>query len=125
MSDHRLSSRQRSFLRGVVYFGENPCAADCLVRDISASGARIELTAPPAAVTERLELQIPLKAQRHYCRVIWHAGREIGVAFDGASSVQPPESLAERVDQLESEIAELKSIIRRLQSGERPETEVA
>jgi hypothetical protein len=125
MSDHRLSPRQRSLLRGVVYFAGNPCAANCLVRDLSETGARIEFTAPPVAVTNNLELQIPLKAQRHHCRVVWRSGREIGVAFAEASITVGPQDVAERMDRLEAEIAGLKATIRRLQRDEGPETEVA
>lgn len=125
MSDQRLSSRQRSLLRGVVYFAGNPCAVDCLVRDLSATGARIEFAGSSAVVTNSLELQIPLKAQRHHCRVVWRAGREIGVAFAEASITVPPQAVAERIDRLEAEIAELKAMILRLQRNEGPETEVA
>jgi hypothetical protein len=125
MSDHRLSSRQRSLLRGVVYFTGNPCAVDCLVRDISATGARLEFSGSPAAVTNSLELQIPLKAQRHHCRIVWRAEREIGVAFAEASIAVPPQNVAERIDRLEAEIDELKAMIRRLQRDDGPDTEVA
>jgi hypothetical protein len=125
MSNHRLSPRQRSLLRGIVYFAGNPCAVDCLVRDISATGARIEFTTPPAAVTNSLELQIPLKAQRHHCRVAWRTGREVGVAFAEASTSAPPHDIAERMARLEAEIAELKAVIRHLQGGEGSPTEIA
>jgi len=125
MSDHRLSSRQRSLLRGIVYFAGNPCAVDCLVRDISATGARIEFTTPPAAVTNNLELQIPMKAQRHHCRVAWRFGREVGVAFAEASTSVPPQDIAERMARLEFEIAELKAMIRHLQGDEGSAAEVA
>jgi hypothetical protein len=118
MSDHRLSPRQRSLLRGVVYFAGNPCAANCLVRDLSETGARIEFTAPPAAVTNKLELQIPLKAQRHHCRVVWRSGCEVGVSFAEASAAVPPQDIAERMARMEAEIAELKAMIRRLQRDE-------
>jgi hypothetical protein len=125
MSDHRLSSRQRSLLRGVVYFADNPCAADCMVRDVSAAGARLEFAVPPAAVTDTLELQIPLKAQRHHCRVVWHAGRDIGVAFADANAMLPPQAVAERMDRLEAEIAQLKEMIRNLQPDESRKADVA
>jgi hypothetical protein len=125
MPDHRLSTRHRSLLRGIVYFAGNPCAVDCQVRDLSATGARIEFPSPPASVSDNLELQIPLKALRHPCRVVWRAGREIGVAFTDASIAMPPQDVAERIDRLEAEIAELKAMIRRLQRDEGSETKVA
>jgi hypothetical protein len=111
-------------LRGVVYFDGNPCAVDCLVRDISAAGARLEFTGPPAAASN-LELQIPLKAQRHHCRIVWRSRREIGVAFAEAGVAVPPLDVAERIGRLEAEIADLKAMIRRLQREEGPQAEIA
>jgi hypothetical protein len=41
MGERRKATRQKSFLRGCIYFNNRRSAIDCLIRDISASGARL------------------------------------------------------------------------------------
>jgi hypothetical protein len=108
--------RQKSLLRGIVYFDNNPVAAECVVRDISETGARIHFSEPPASTPEALELQIPIKGQRHRCRVVWHSPLECGLAFVDVSV--PGDShmpVAERMARLEAELHSLKQIVRALQ----------
>ena len=45
MTDKRLTPRLRSFLKGRVLFNGGQNSLDCLIRDISSSGARLELSA--------------------------------------------------------------------------------
>ena len=41
MAERRRSVRQKSFLKGRVYFNKGRESADCLVRDLTNQGARI------------------------------------------------------------------------------------
>ena len=120
MSEKRQAPRQKSFLRGLVYFSNSPSGTDCLVRDISESGARLKFSAPPTA-TENLELHIPVKGQTLHARVQWRDGDEIGIAFitDAAMdrSHSKGDELSIRVSKLEAEIASLKQLIKRLQKN--------
>jgi hypothetical protein len=119
MPRERNSIRQRSLLRGVVYFEKSPFAAECIVRDLSDAGARLEFTAPPVSTAERLELQIPVKGERHRCRIVWRSDMEAGIAFADAPTACEVESLSERMKRLEAEIAALKQIVRGLQRQDR------
>jgi hypothetical protein len=119
MPRERNSIRQRSLLRGVVYFEKNPFASECVVRDLSDNGARLEFSSPPLAAAERLELQIPVKGERHRCRIVWRSEMEIGIAFADAPTACEVESMAERMKRLEAEIASLKQIVRSLQRQDR------
>ena len=119
MTDKRQASRQKSFLRGFAYFGHSSSAVDCLVRDISDTGARLKFSTPPA-FTENLELHIPVKGSRFRSKVQWRSGDEIGVVFEIAAVPSPNISskdadLANRVAQLEAEITLLKSFLKRLE----------
>ena len=127
VSENRQSVRQKSFLRCVVYFDNSPCAIDCMVRDISDTGARIKFSNPPARVADVLELQIPLKGQKHTCKIAWRRDDEIGVLFAdmGASSHRDNVSISERMTQLEAEIAALKQIIKRMQKSADKTADVA
>ena len=118
MTDKRQAPRQKSFLRGFAYFGGSSSAVDCLVRDISDTGARLKFSAPPV-FTENLELHIPVKGLRYRSKVQWRSGDEIGIVFDIVAVPTPNSSdeadLTNRVGQLEAEIALLKRLLKRLE----------
>ena len=116
MAERRQASRQKSFLRGLVYLGNSPSAIDCLVRDLSDSGARLKFSGPITA-PDTLELQIPVKGQTLRAKVKWREAEEIGISFISEASAQPAsdEKLAVRVERLEGEIAALRQMIKRLQ----------
>ena len=118
MKEPRQATRQKSFLRGFVYFGNSPSAVDCLVRDISDTGARLKFSGSfPAA--DIIDLHIPLKGQTLRAKVQWREADEIGIAFvsSAASGNAEPHDgeLSGRVARLEAEIAALKQMIKRLQ----------
>jgi hypothetical protein len=52
----------------------------CVIRDISASGACLELD-PAAAVPEEFDL-IPTGNDARSCRVVWRYSDRLGVAFN-------------------------------------------
>lgn len=120
MADKRLAARQKSFLRGFVYFGNSPSAVDCTVRDISDTGARLKFSGTPL-VTDTLTLNIPIKGQTLHAQVKWQCAGEIGIAFIDAPAVgSTPANDAElsvRVEKLETEIIALKQLIKRLQNN--------
>ena len=49
MSERRISTRQKSFLRGCIQFNHRRTTIDCLVRDISDTGARLIFSARTGA----------------------------------------------------------------------------
>jgi hypothetical protein len=116
--ERRQALRQKSLLRGLVYFGNSPSAINCLVRDVSDTGARLKFGGPITA-PDTLELHIPNKNQMLRAKVKWREVDEIGVAFVSETGVagQPAgdDDLSLRVERLEAEIASLKQMIRRLQ----------
>jgi len=117
MGERRESRRQKSFLRGFVYFDKRRGVMSCLVRDISAEGARIILS-ETVTIPDVVNLHIPQREQTLRARVQWRRGDEIGLAFTAAVPVAiaaPPSSeLTERVAQLEAEIAALRRTIKLL-----------
>lgn len=79
-AEHRVKNRVRSFLRAEIIHSNGNSRTECIVRDLSDTGARIEA---PSSVTvpEFFELFIPLKGIRHRARMMWRAGLEMGVSF--------------------------------------------
>jgi hypothetical protein len=76
----RASPRLRSMLRGQVIFNNRFSTMDCVVRDLTETGARLELggdsTLPPA-----FELYLPLRQRRYQVEMVWKRGSACGVRF--------------------------------------------
>jgi hypothetical protein len=126
--ERRRITRQKSFLRGTIYFNNRINAVDCLVRDISPYGARLIFT-DSVTTPDTLELHIPQKDQTLRVHVIWRHGQEAGVAFAQTAQMEPAAEpagdLAERVARLELEIAGLKRLLKKLKTDAGPEYDVA
>jgi hypothetical protein len=120
MAERRQSSRQKSFLRGCIYFNNRRSAIDCLVRDVSAAGARLIFSAA-VNVPDVVDLYIPQKEQTLRAKVQWRYGEEAGIAFvsrrrTGVAPPAPDYELAQRVEKLELEIASMRRLLKRLKA---------
>ena len=121
MSERRIAQRQKSFLRGCIYYNNRRSATDCLIRDISATGARL-IFSDTVTVPDMVDLYIPQKEQMLRAHVQWRHGDEVGVGFPAAakaklgSATPADEGLAERVEKLEAEMAKLKKMLKRLKA---------
>jgi hypothetical protein len=114
--ERRRIARQKSFLRGMVYFNSRRSVLDCLIRDISPYGARLVFSVA-VATPDTLDLCIPQKDRTLRTHVIWRHGREIGVAFAQIMEMDQPgdgHELAERVTRLEAEVTALKKVLKKL-----------
>ena len=114
--ERRRIARQKSFLRGMIYFNNRRSVVDCLIRDISPYGARL-IFSDTVTTPDVLDLHIPQKEQTLRSHVIWRHGQEVGVAFAQATEVDHPAEtgdLAERVQRLEDEVAALKRQLKQL-----------
>jgi len=134
-AERRRITRQKSFLRGMIYFNNRRNAVDCLVRDISTYGARL-ICSDAVTTPDLLELYIPQKEQTLRVHVIWRHGQEIGVAFAQPAQMDPAaepsepgpspgQALAERVARLELEMAGLKRILKKMKTDTGSEFDVA
>jgi hypothetical protein len=113
-AERRRIVRQKSFLRGMVYFNNRRSVADCLIRDISQFGARLVFS-DTVNTPDALDLYIPQKEQTLRSQVIWRQGQEAGVAFPQSSDgTAGSGDLAERVAKLEAEVAGLKRVLKKL-----------
>lgn len=57
---------------------------DCLVRDISTLGARLEFPAT-ASIPDRFELKIENARTIRVCQVAWRTNTHVGVEYQGLS----------------------------------------
>ena len=80
MIEKRAAPRHRVLKHGMLAFGGGG-GIDCMVRNISASGARIDILNPvglPQAFTLVIETDHFLRR----CHAVWSSAQQIGVAFD-------------------------------------------
>ena len=115
MNERRASRRQKSFLRGVVYFDKRRSETACLVRDLSEDGARIVLS-QTITIPDVIELQIPQREQTLSARVQWRRADEVGLSFSKPDTATTPREnqLIKRIAELEAEITTLERTIKRL-----------
>jgi hypothetical protein len=126
MIENRDSPRHnRCFFRAFVYFEKNTVAIDCVVRDISDTGARLQFP-KRQDFTEDLDLHIPAKGQSFHAKVRWNDGDEMGIAFHASTKADTEDiSLDQRVDRLEAEITVLRQAVKYLQKSTEKKPEAA
>jgi len=79
MSERRISLRYPTRRSARIDIkGKEPI--DCLVRDLSASGARLEVP-DPRQLSDKFTLTIVGSWDRHACRVAWRKGNMVGVEY--------------------------------------------
>jgi PilZ domain len=124
MSERRAIPRKRSFLQGRIFFNNRRSSVDCLIRDISDTGAKLSFS-EAVTVPEVMELYIPTKEEMRRVRAQWRSGNDMGIAFDydeQAPSLVPDgavSDLAGRVARLESEVLSLRRLVNELRAENR------
>ncbi len=121
--DKRVNDRIRSFLRAQIIFNNRMTTIDCIVKNISPTGARVALNDTLAVPTE-FEIYIPQRGCSHHARLVWRDKDSIGIDFldaqqPAAAAPPPPSDMPAfggeaRVRELEVQNAELKARIRLL-----------
>ncbi len=119
MSDeHRHALRQRVFLKGQIRFNNGASTMDCVVRDFSASGARIALS-ETVTLPEVFDLYISQKDRTYRASLRWRREDGVGVTFEEEEARPAAEAGAEasiallqrRVAELEAENAALRRLL--------------
>lgn len=119
MSDKRSTPRLRSFLKGRVVFNGGQNSLECLIRDISSTGARLEVSAN-VTLPDRFDLYLPHRDETCKVHSQWRRGSQLGVAFDhieSAPATPPqPQDVASRVQQLEAEVGLMRLLLAQMKS---------
>src|ERR1700694_1817389 len=84
----KVATRHRTFLKGTLYYDNRRASIDCVIRDMSDSGARLTFD-HPATVPDNVELFILHKQQTVRARVQRRGPNEIGIAFEIDRSLEP------------------------------------
>ncbi len=121
-SEQRQDIRKRTFLKGRILFNKGASSMDCLIRDMSETGARLELS-ETSTLPEVFDLYIPQKDETFRATLRWRRDGGVGIAF--ADQAKPaaaaPEAastpdasigvLLRRIAELEAENAALRSVL--------------
>jgi hypothetical protein len=80
VGERRASSRQRRLHGGKIVFNNGSSSIDCIVRDLSSSGARLDV-ASPMGIPEWFDLRINRNGACYAAKVAWRSAHQIGVMF--------------------------------------------
>ena len=110
----RTQPRLRAILGARIIFANGNSTMDCLIRDISPSGARLELGGS-VSVPDRFNLFVPQKQKTFRATIKWRRLNEVGVVFEtedqGVTTPEQEGDLPARVSELEAEIVALKQAL--------------
>ncbi|HTZ03267.1 MAG TPA: PilZ domain-containing protein [Xanthobacteraceae bacterium] len=111
MIERRTHPRHKAFIKGRIYFNNRLSSMDCIIRETSEQGARLEFS-ENVTLPDIFELYLPSKEEYFRAHVIWRKGHDIGVAWTPETSLNPRADqgrtdyhLADRVTRLERELA--------------------
>jgi len=119
MLDRRQSARDKVIYGGVAEFGDRGGTSDCVVRNISEKGARIEFGDVIKSHKGQMLLTIARKGRSFLAKIIWWRDNFVGVAFNSETpSGLPVSDLDERLRKSEKKKRQLQRRIEEL-LGER------
>lgn len=118
MENMRAAEQLRSFLRAQIVFNNRMSTIDCIIKNISTTGAKIALNETLTVPTE-FDVYIPQKGRGHHARLVWRDKDAIGIEFTDmqTQATEAPATTSEvemRLHELEIQNAELKARVRRL-----------
>ena len=96
MLERRQTTRERVIFGGIAAIDARGTTRDCIVRNISETGANLSFRNNLHLPKDLLSLTIAKRGRRLNARVIWSNDNVLGVAF---SSQQPSETPATQIDE--------------------------
>jgi hypothetical protein len=111
MTEARRSDRLKSLLRARIIFNGGSSTIECLIRNISAHGMRLEL-AESLSVPGEFDLEVPHKGRTYRTRLVWRGSGMIGVAYVPAEA-EPMRGDSD-LQRLERENAALRAQLRQM-----------
>lgn len=86
--DKRRAPRFRTFLAGQILVGEGP-SIPCVIRDLSRSGACLELN-PETAAPATFELRVMSREAAFNGRLVWRDHDRAGVRLEPMDAIHEP-----------------------------------
>lgn len=79
--EKRLAPRRNTLIPAVLVYNGGRSRTECFIRNLSASGAKLELKGSVASIPNTFDL-IATGHRPHPCRVVWRTLKELGVQFE-------------------------------------------
>ena len=92
MLDRRKSFRSRVYYGARITFNERRSTMDCLIRNVSEQGVRVELDNADV-ISDEVDLVINRKGLAYRARMIWRRNGQAGFAFRNNRHVPTPMTL--------------------------------
>src|SRR5277367_2076804 len=115
MLDRRQNAREKVIYGGVAEVDERGATRDCVIRNISEKGARLEFNNVVKLPKEQISLTIARKGRSFLAKIIWWRDNFVGVAFSSEQPYELPVSdLGERLRKSELKKKQLQRRIKDL-----------
>lgn len=85
MREARSEIRRRCYIGARIAFNSRNSTLDCLIRDVSGRGAKLEV-GRPADLPDAFDLQIPREKREFRAEVVWRRGASCGVRLKGRAA---------------------------------------
>lgn len=106
--DQRAFERGRAFLKAKIIFNNRMTTIDCVVKNISAGGAKIAVGSA-LTIPNEFDLEIPQRGKTYRVQMRWRDSDAIGVEFiDGG---EDRDAGGPRLHKLEEENARLRAAV--------------
>jgi hypothetical protein len=116
MIERRQNARARVIYSGVIAFNERQSTMDCVVRNFSDNGAKVEFE-NAALLPDEINLVIARKSRAFSAKIIWRQPHAAGVAFQPLRHNDPiPLDWARKLRASESERRKLQNRLTQLLS---------
>ena len=118
MLDRRQSARDKVIYGGVAEIDDHGGSSECVVRNISETGAHLEFSNIVRLPKQQMSLTIAKKGRSFLARIIWWRDNFVGVAFSEEKPSELPDSdLGERLRRSEQKKRQLQRRIKQLLDG--------
>ena len=115
MLDRRQSARDKVIYGGVAEVGESGATSECVVRNISETGAHLEFSNVVKLPKEQMSLTIARKGRSFLAKIVWWRDNFVGVAFSSDRPYELPVSdIEERLRKSEKKKRQLQRRINEL-----------
>jgi hypothetical protein len=115
MLDRRQSARDKVIYGAVADIDEPGGSRECVVRNISETGAHLEFSHPVKLPKEKMSLTIARKGRSFFAKVVWWRDNFVGIAFSSDLPFDLPVSdLEERLRKSEKKKRQLQRRIKEL-----------
>jgi PilZ domain len=115
MQDRRQSVRDKVIYGGVAKIGEDGATRECVVRNISETGASVEFSNVVNLPKQQMSLTIARKGRSFLAKIIWWRDNFVGLAFSSERPYELPVSdLEQRLRKSEKKKRQLQRRINEL-----------